>query len=85
MVKNKKRVKTFIIIATMEIDSKESFKEMFLTEPREYIKQRLRQSDIIPLDRPMIVSPKGFKSLEVIPIDSETIIHGRGIKRRIVP
>ena len=77
--------KTFIIIATVEVGEKGSFASMFLKEPRGGLPPNFKLVDVIPLDNPMIISPKGFKGLEIIPITGETVIHGRHIQRRIKP
>ena len=83
--KARKVIKTFVVIARMEVGPQETFARMFLTPPRTHgeLPKGMKFVQIIPLDKPMIISPKGFKSLEVIPIDSEFVLHGKGKRRTI--
>ena len=81
----RKNIKTFLIIATMEVGPEDTFASMFLNPSRPKIPDRMEFCDVIELDKPVIIAPKGFKSLEVIPVDKEIVIHGINIKRVMKP
>ena len=83
MAKKVKKLKTVIIIATVEEGDKGSFASMFLRAPQGKLPANFKLADIVELDKPLIISPKGFKGLEIFSITEDIVIHGKGIQRRI--